>query len=151
MFRSCVEEHSLVRAVGDRQMVGLDDLVGLFQPWWFFDSIHFLRHLITTLLLETIAISWKSSTGIIHDVTTVWLRASSVHDINMWVLLFPLISHAAHPIYGCNLCSQYISGFHNPLTSFPSYWMEISVLDLEYLASRRRYHFCLLIKYAPFH
>ena len=31
--RSCVEGHALVKAIGDRQTVGLDDLVGLFQPW----------------------------------------------------------------------------------------------------------------------
>jgi len=30
-FRHCVEGHSLARAIGDRWMVGLDHLVGLFQ------------------------------------------------------------------------------------------------------------------------
>ena len=25
--------------IGDRWTVGLDDLGGLFQPWWFYDSI----------------------------------------------------------------------------------------------------------------
>jgi len=29
----CVEGHSLVRTVGGRWMVGLDDLIGLLQPW----------------------------------------------------------------------------------------------------------------------
>jgi len=33
MLRRCVEGHGLVRTIGDRWMVGLDDLVGLFQPW----------------------------------------------------------------------------------------------------------------------
>ena len=37
MFRH-VEEHCLVRTTGDSWMVGLDDLVGLFQPWRFYDS-----------------------------------------------------------------------------------------------------------------
>ena len=32
MLRRCVEEHGLVRAIGDGWMVGLDDPVGLFQP-----------------------------------------------------------------------------------------------------------------------
>lgn len=32
MFRCCVEGHGSVTNVGDRWMVGLDDLVGLFQP-----------------------------------------------------------------------------------------------------------------------
>jgi len=32
-FRSCVEGCGLVRTIGDWWMVGLDDLVGLFQPW----------------------------------------------------------------------------------------------------------------------
>ena len=32
-FRCCVEGHGLMRTVGDGWMVGLDDLVGLFQPW----------------------------------------------------------------------------------------------------------------------
>ena len=29
----CIEEHGLVRTIGNRQMVGLNDLVGLCQPW----------------------------------------------------------------------------------------------------------------------
>ena len=32
-FGRCVEGHGLVRAIGDRWTVGLDDLGGLFQPW----------------------------------------------------------------------------------------------------------------------
>ena len=32
-FGRCVEGHGLVRAIGDGWMVGLGDLVGLFQPW----------------------------------------------------------------------------------------------------------------------
>ena len=32
-FGFCVEEHGLLRTIGDRWMVGLDALVGLFQPW----------------------------------------------------------------------------------------------------------------------
>ena len=33
MFRRCVERHGLVRTIGDRWTVGLDDLVGLFQSY----------------------------------------------------------------------------------------------------------------------
>jgi len=32
-FRRCFEGRGLVRTIGDRWLVGLDDLVGLFQPW----------------------------------------------------------------------------------------------------------------------
>ena len=32
-FRCCTEGHGLVGNIGDRWMVGLDDLRGLFQPW----------------------------------------------------------------------------------------------------------------------
>jgi len=32
-LRRCVEGRGLVRTTGDWWMVGLDDLVGLFQPW----------------------------------------------------------------------------------------------------------------------
>jgi len=32
MFRHCIEGHGLVRTIGDRQTVGLDHLIGLFQP-----------------------------------------------------------------------------------------------------------------------
>ena len=32
-FRRCVEGHVLLRTIGDGWMVGLDDLVGLFQSW----------------------------------------------------------------------------------------------------------------------
>ena len=32
-FRCCVEGHGLVRPIGDRWMLGLDDLVSLFQLW----------------------------------------------------------------------------------------------------------------------
>ena len=33
MFGHCVEGHGSVRTVSDRLTVGLDDLVGLSQPW----------------------------------------------------------------------------------------------------------------------
>ena len=39
MFGRCIEGHGLVRAVGDGWMVELGDPVGLFQPWWFGDSM----------------------------------------------------------------------------------------------------------------
>ena len=29
----CVEEHDIVRTIGDRRTFGLDYHVGLFQPW----------------------------------------------------------------------------------------------------------------------
>ena len=29
--------------IGDEWMVGLDDPVGLFQPWWFYDSNGLLK------------------------------------------------------------------------------------------------------------
>ena len=32
-FGCCVEGHGLARTIGDGQMVGLDDPVGLFQPY----------------------------------------------------------------------------------------------------------------------
>jgi len=35
-FRCCVEGHGLVRTIGDGCIVWLDDLVGLFHPWWFY-------------------------------------------------------------------------------------------------------------------
>jgi len=33
MFRCCTEGHGLLRNIGDRWTVRLDDLGGLFQPW----------------------------------------------------------------------------------------------------------------------
>ena len=33
MFSCCTEGHCLVGNVGDRWMVGVDDLKGFFQPW----------------------------------------------------------------------------------------------------------------------
>ena len=38
-FRCYVEGRGLVRAIGGGWMVGLDDLVGLFQPWRFYDPM----------------------------------------------------------------------------------------------------------------
>ena len=38
-FRCCTEGCGLVGNVGDRWMVGLDDLGGLFLIWCFYDSI----------------------------------------------------------------------------------------------------------------
>ena len=38
-FRCCGEGHGLVRTTGGGWTVGLDDLVGLIQPWWFNDSM----------------------------------------------------------------------------------------------------------------
>jgi len=39
MFRCCIEGHNLVRNIGNRWMIGLDDLRGLFQSWRFYDSL----------------------------------------------------------------------------------------------------------------
>ena len=42
-FGCCTEGHSLVRSIGNRWMAGLDDLGGLFQSWWVYNSgIHTL-------------------------------------------------------------------------------------------------------------
>jgi len=38
-FGCCVEGHGLMRTIGDGWIVGLDDPVGLFQPWCFYDSM----------------------------------------------------------------------------------------------------------------
>jgi len=38
MLRCCTEGQGLVGSIGDRWMVGPDDLGGLFQPWPFYDS-----------------------------------------------------------------------------------------------------------------
>ena len=32
-----------MRTIGDRRTVGLDHLVGLFQPWWFYDSMNIFK------------------------------------------------------------------------------------------------------------
>jgi len=37
-FGCCVEGHGLARTIGEGGMVGLDDPVGLFQPYPFYDS-----------------------------------------------------------------------------------------------------------------
>ena len=34
-----IEGCGVVRTIGERWTVGLGDLVGLFQPWWFFGSM----------------------------------------------------------------------------------------------------------------
>lgn len=36
-FRCSVERHGLDRTIGDKWMAGLNDLVDIFQPWWFHD------------------------------------------------------------------------------------------------------------------
>ena len=38
-FRWCSEGHGLVGYISDWWMVRLDDLRGLFQCWWFYDSL----------------------------------------------------------------------------------------------------------------
>jgi len=50
-FRHCVKGHGLVRTIGDRWTVGLDDLRGLLQPWLFYDCnrcvrvrVHLMEH-----------------------------------------------------------------------------------------------------------
>lgn len=45
LFRRCVEGHGLVGTIGDWWTVGLGDPVGLFQPWWFSDSLIFIHFL----------------------------------------------------------------------------------------------------------
>ena len=42
-IRCCTEGHGLVGNTGDRWTVGWDDIRGLFQPWWFYDSISLHR------------------------------------------------------------------------------------------------------------
>ena len=37
-FGCCTKGHGLVWKNGGRWMVGLHDISGLFQPWWFYDS-----------------------------------------------------------------------------------------------------------------
>lgn len=66
----------------------------------------------------SLASSWENSTDNIHGVTTTGVQASFVHYMNKWVLLFPLIFHAARPIRSCSLIPQYASVFHNPHTFF---------------------------------
>ena len=39
------EGHGLLRTIGDGWMVGLRDPVGLFQPWWFCDSMTLYTHI----------------------------------------------------------------------------------------------------------
>ena len=41
-----------MRATGDGWMVGLDDLIGLFQPWSFYDSM------IGRVLYESLLPTW---------------------------------------------------------------------------------------------
>ena len=56
MFRHCTEEHGLAGDIGDRWTVGLDDLRGLFQPWWFYDSMITQLIIFTYLVYD---IFWK--------------------------------------------------------------------------------------------
>jgi len=44
---------SLVKSIVDRWTVGLDDLRGLYQPWWFYDSILILHQFALSKLLQT--------------------------------------------------------------------------------------------------
>jgi len=55
MLRCCTEGHGLVGSIGDRWMVVLDDLGGLFQPWPFYGS--------TMLLPLAVYQHWKQSTS----------------------------------------------------------------------------------------
>jgi len=48
MFRCCTEGYGSVGNIGGRWMVGLEDLGGLFQPWFFHDSV--ILELVPTLL-----------------------------------------------------------------------------------------------------
>lgn len=52
MFRHCAEGHALVRIIGDRWAVGLDDLAGLFQPRWFYESMILWKILISNTCLS---------------------------------------------------------------------------------------------------
>ena len=51
MFGHCVEGHGLVRTIGDGWMVGLGDPMGLFQPWWFYDSMEPLESSVSLPLI----------------------------------------------------------------------------------------------------
>lgn len=57
----CVEGHGLMRIIGDGRMAGLDDPVGLFQPWWFYD-LHCAKWREWRLLLLTCQ-QWNSVGG----------------------------------------------------------------------------------------
>jgi len=67
-FGHSVEGHGLSRTVGDGWRIGLGDPVGLFQPWWFYDSMKFpkiLQKSLTKWYLRTLAFPmlWVSSTA----------------------------------------------------------------------------------------
>ena len=59
-FRRCTEGHGLVGNIGDRWMVGLDSLEGLFQPWWFYDSMK-PRAAPTQVMRVYSGIGWRTS------------------------------------------------------------------------------------------
>lgn len=46
---------ALVRAMGDGWVVGVNDLVGLFQPWGFCDSVKMVQH----TLMEAVGTEWR--------------------------------------------------------------------------------------------
>ena len=60
-FRCCTEGHGLVVNTGDRWTVGLDDLGGLFQCWWFYYSmvnhLCYVKHYLYFPLVQTTG-SW---------------------------------------------------------------------------------------------
>ena len=69
MFGHCVEGHGLVITIGDGWMVGQGDPVGLFQPWWFCDSLKLLLGT-ARLRLDTseLSLRWTSPepTNLLH-------------------------------------------------------------------------------------
>lgn len=70
----------LVRAMGDWRMVGLDDLMGLFQSWWFCDSkLFFFLQVRSVICIGTCKAIWHFvfiSQGFLK-IPIWWLKSSS--------------------------------------------------------------------------
>lgn len=97
-FRCCTEGHGLVGAIGDVWMVGLEDLGGLFQLWWYHDSIY--QHFSHPEFLLQKAYTWKQHWW----DNSQEIKSSSGNRNYLWVESWKQNSEKLEIWYNTNRC-----------------------------------------------
>ena len=95
--RCCAEGHGSLRTIGDRWTVGLDDLVGLFQPWWCHDSMNPATESFSSS--AGTAVSFSLVTSVPNPTLTPFFRRLPQHSKPIWFSFsFQKLTHVTLPI-----------------------------------------------------
>lgn len=84
--RCFIEDYGLVGNTGYRRMVGLDDLQGLLQPWWLYDSVK--KKLWKVICMHSNLLEPHQSLKNLmnHIYETTYLRSDTIKAVHPFVL-----------------------------------------------------------------